>query len=73
VTQEEADKLAAIFAMVDNGCSVCVRNVCQRASDAGFGFVWEHGEDWIIVPCSVFPDDVELASRYRAVTARPVS
>lgn len=34
MTQEEADKLGLLIGTADGGCSVCVRNMAERAEKA---------------------------------------
>lgn len=46
MTKEEADKIAAVIRTADNGCSQCVRDLCDRMSRAELGFAFTvYGEE----------------------------
>lgn len=40
MTQAEADAIAAVIRTADGGCSVCVRDLCRRMTDAGLGWAF---------------------------------
>lgn len=41
MTPEDARKLATIVSTADHGCSVCIRDLCERLNDNFPGFRWE--------------------------------
>ena len=41
MTQDEADKIAAVIRTADNGCPFCIQNLCDRLNRSGLGFVFE--------------------------------
>lgn len=38
MTQDEANKVAAVIRTADGGCSSCVSELCRRMTAAGLGF-----------------------------------
>ncbi len=45
MTFKEAEKWAAIMLTVDNGCSVCIRNVVKKANETFPEFEFIYDED----------------------------
>lgn len=40
MTREEAEKIAAVIATADHGCSQCVADLCEHLNSAGLGWLW---------------------------------
>lgn len=74
MTQEEADKIAAVLRTADSGCSTCVRDLCERATAARLGFRFEMtGQTVEVREQPDWTDDPEEARdrHHPEVVARP--
>lgn len=68
MTQDEANKIAAIIATADGGCSVCVENLIRRMNSADLGFTFKQtGAD--IEEQADWSDDPEDTVTYPGVVA----
>jgi hypothetical protein len=58
MTDNEAQKLAAVFVTADGGCAPCVRAICEEASESDLGFEW-----WLDEDCGSYPGTVKVRSK----------
>jgi hypothetical protein len=75
MTQDEADKIAAIIRTADNGCSHCVDKLLERLNAAGLGFVFSYEGEITIVEQPEWTDDLDWAVTMTCpnVTAAPAA
>lgn len=70
MTKDEAEKIAAIIATADHGCSACADDLAMKMTEAfpKFEWRWVHDEGTVVVrPAGGWAEDDKAAERQKAI------